>query len=189
MTVSCLDAGTGTGPSFISTSEDDGTSCTVMALPSATGLLSIPLLPDPFKKLDGTEMTAKADWTCRREEIRRQAEMYALGTKPPPPTVTGTVTSTSITVNVTANGQSASFSATVALPSTGCPPYPAIIGYSGVAPLDTTVIDSEGVATISFNPLTVGAEGGGHSATQTGAFYSLYTGGSQTGLLVAWAWG
>ena len=75
------------------------------------------------------------------------------------------------------------------MPSTGCPPYPAIIGYSGVAPLDTTVIDSEGVATINFNPLTVGAEGGGHSANQTGAFYSLYTGGSQTGLLVAWAWG
>src|SRR6185437_4272653 len=189
MAVSCLDAGMGTGPSFISTSEDEGASCTVTALPGATGLPSIALLPDPFKKLDGTEMTAKADWTCRREEIRKQAEMYALGTKPPPPTVTGTVTSTSITVNVTANGNSASFTASVSLPSAGCPPYPAIIGYSGVAPLDTTVIDSEGVATINFNPQTVGAEGGGHSPNQTGAFYSLYAGGSQTGLLVAWAWG
>jgi hypothetical protein len=185
----CGDAGVATGASVASSSEDDGTSCTVAALPSATGLPSIALLPDPFKNLDGTEMTTKAEWSCRREEIRKQAEMYAFGTKPPPPTVTGTVTGTSIMVNVTANGQSASFSATVALPTCGRAPYPAIIGYGGVAPLDTTVIDGEGVATINFDPTSVGAEGGGHGANQTGAFYSLYTGGSQTGLLVAWAWG
>ncbi|HVV53209.1 MAG TPA: cellulose-binding protein [Polyangia bacterium] len=189
--VSCADAGSGigTGTSYVSTSEDDGASCTVAALPSASGLPSIALLPDPFKKLDGTEMTTKAEWSCRREEIRKQAEAYALGTKPPPPTVTGTVTATSITVNVTANGKSASFSAAVTLPTSGCPPYPAIIGYGSVAPLDTTVINSEGVATIAFDPTSVGAEGGGHSATQAGAFYSLYPGGSETGLLVAWAWG
>jgi hypothetical protein len=188
-TVSCADAGSATGPSFISSSEDDGASCTVAALPSASGLPAIALLPDPFKKLDGTEMTTKAEWTCRREEIRKQAEMYALGTKPTAPTVTGTVTSTGITVNATANGKSASFTATVTLPSSGCPPYPAIIGYGSVAPLDTSVIDSEGVATIDFNPLSVGAEGGGHGPSQAGAFYSLYPGGSQTSLLVAWAWG
>ena len=47
----------------------------------ASGLPSIALLPDPFKKLDGTEMTTKAEWTCRREEIRKQAELYAFGTK------------------------------------------------------------------------------------------------------------
>ncbi|HLK88720.1 MAG TPA: cellulose-binding protein [Polyangia bacterium] len=190
-TNSCADASAagGAGGGFTSTSEDEGASCTVAALPSASGLPSIALLPDPFKKLDGTEMTTKAEWTCRREEIRKQAEQYALGPKPAPPTVTGTVTSTAITVNVTANGTTASFSATVALPSTGCPPYPAIIGYGSVAPLDTSVIDSEGVATINFNPTLVGAEGGGHGPTQTGAFYNLYPGGSQTGLLVAWAWG
>jgi hypothetical protein len=187
--VVCGDAGVATSASLASSSEDDGASCTVAALPSATGLPSIALLPDPFKKLDGTEMTTKAEWTCRREEIRKQAEMYAFGTKPPPPTVTGTVTATSITVNVTANGQSASFSAAVTLPTCGSAPYPAIIGYGGVAPLDTTVIDAAGVATINFDPLSVGAEGHGHGLNQVGAFYSLYPGGSQTGLLVAWAWG
>ncbi|HEY6475894.1 MAG TPA: cellulose-binding protein [Polyangia bacterium] len=187
--VSCVDAGSATGTSYVSTSEDDGVSCTVAALPSASGLPSIALLPDPFKKLDGTEMTTKAEWTCRREEIRKQAEMYALGTKPPPPMVTGTVNSTSIMVNVAANGQSASFSATVALPPCGSPPYPAIIGYGGVLPLDTGVINGEGVATINFDPMSVGAENGGHGPSQTGAFYNLYPGGTQTGLLVAWAWG
>jgi hypothetical protein len=187
--VVCGDAGAATSASIASSSEDDGVGCPVAALPGATGLPSIALLPDPFKKLDGTEMTTKAEWTCRREEIRKQAELYAFGTKPPPPTVTGTVTATSITVNVTANGQSASFSATVALPTCGSAPYPAIIGYGGVAPLDTTVIDAAGVATINFDPISVGAEGHGHGPNQVGAFYSLYPGGSQTGLLVAWAWG
>lgn len=187
--VVCGDAGVATSASLASSSEDDGVVCTVAALPGASGLPSIALLPDPFKKLDGTEMTTKAEWTCRREEIRKQAEMYALGTKPAPPTVTGTVTATAIMVNVTANGQSAAFSASVALPTCGSAPYPAIIGYGGVAPLDTAVIDGAGVATINFDPMSVGAEGHGHGANQAGAFYSLYPGGSQTGLLVAWAWG
>lgn len=187
--VACTDAGAGAGTSFISTSEDDGASCTVAALPAATGLPSIAHLPDPFEKLDGTEMTTKAEWTCRREEIRKQAETYAYGTKPAPPTVTGTVTATSITVNVTANGQSAAFTATVTLPTCGTAPYPAIIGYTGVAPLDTSVLDGEGVAIINFDPMSVGQENHGRGANQVGAFYTLYTGGSQTGLLVAWAWG
>jgi hypothetical protein len=147
------------------------------------------LLPDPFTKLDGTRMTTKAEWTCRREEIRKQAEKYAFGTKPAPPTTTGTVSSTSIMVNVSANGKSASFSVSVTLPTSGSAPYPAIIGYGGVAPLDTGVINSEGVAVINYNPQTIGMEGAGHSANQTGTFYTLYTGGSQTGLLVAWGWG
>jgi hypothetical protein len=94
-----------------------------------------------------------------------------------------------ITVNVMANGKMASFSATVTLPTSGTAPYPAIIGYGGVAPLDTSIINSEGVAQINYNPLSVGAEGNGHGPNQTGAFYSLYTGGSATGLLTAWGWG
>jgi hypothetical protein len=151
---------------------------------------SIAKLPDPFKKIDGTEMTAKADWRCRREEIRKMAEAVAFGTKPAPPQmVTGTVSNTSITVNVTDGGKSSMFTVTVKLPSKGTAPYPAIIGYGGVAPLDTTVIDSEGVAIITYTPTDVGAEGNGHGPNQKGAFYSIYSGGSKTGLLVAWGWG
>ena len=74
---------------------------------------------------------------------------------------------------MTDNGKSASFTATVSLPTTGTAPYPAIVGYGGTSPLDSGVLSSEGVATINYNPTAVGAEGHGHSATaQTGAFYS-----------------
>jgi hypothetical protein len=61
--------------------------------------------------------------------------------------------------------------------------------YIGGAGADTATIQGEGVALITLNPDAVGAEGNGHGPNQTGAFYSIYSGGSVTGLLAAWAWG
>ena len=181
-------SGAAGGGGLSSSVEDDGTDCTIGTVPTIG--IKTALLPDPFKKLDGTEMTMKSEWHCRREEILQTAEKNALGTKPPKPqTVTGTVTSTKITINVTNGGKSSSFSVTVTLPTSGKAPYPAIIEYTGV-PLDMGTINSEGVAMINYNPYDVGAEGNGHGTNQSGAFYSVYSGGSgATGLLAAWAWG
>jgi len=177
------------GASGSSGVEDDGSTCTIGTLPAAN--TAIAKLPDPFKKIDGTMVTSRADWRCRREEIKKLEEKYVYGPKPAPPqSVTGSVTNSMISVTVMDGGKSASFTATITLPTTGSAPYPAIIGYGGVAPLDTGVLNSEGVAQINFNPTSVGAEGHGHSATgQVGAFYTLYSGGSATGLLTAWGWG
>ena len=93
---------------------------------------------------------------------------------------------------MTANGQSASVSPPPSRsPTCGSAPYPAIIGYGGVAPLDTTVIDSRGRGHRSPSiRCPSGAEGQrARSHIKREAFYSLYPGGSQTGLLVAWALG
>jgi hypothetical protein len=184
----------GTGPS--TPTEDDGTDCTIGTLPAVGSLPAIAKLPDPFTKLDGTRMTTKAEWRCRREEIRKMEEKYVYGVKPPPPqSVSGTVTKTTITVSVTDNGKTSTFSAGVKLPATGTAPYPVIIEYttdtSGAfgPPLDPAVIDSEGVALIYLPVYSVGAEGNGHGANQQGAFYSLYSGRSATSLLTAWGWG
>lgn len=164
--------------------EDDGAGCSV-TLP--TSLTANPKLPDPFTRIDGTRITSTSDWTCRREEIRQLAEKYVYGTKPAKPaSVTGTVTSTGITVNVTDNGKSASFSATVQLPS-GPGPFPAVVVVGGLG-ADTATILAAGAAIINYNPLAVGAEGTPRSDKQ-GAFYSIYGSNSSTGLLVAWAWG
>ncbi len=188
--------GGGSGGAAAPSGEDDGVGCTVASLPDSASLPTIAKLPDPFTKLDGTRMTTKAEWRCRREEIRKMEEKYVYGTKPPPPqSVSGTVTSTMITVNVMDNGKSSSFSAGVKLPTSGTAPYPVIIEYttdtSGAfgPPLDTAVINSEGVALIYLPVYSVGAEGHGHGPNQTGAFYSLYSGGSATSLLTAWGWG
>ncbi len=165
--------------------EDSGASCPV-TLP--TSLTADSMLPDPFTKLDGTRISTVSQWTCRREEILQLAEKYIYGTKPPKPaSVTGTVTSTNITVNVSNNGKSASFSASVQLPSTGSGPFPAVIVYGGTG-VDTSTILASGAAIINYNPYSVGQEGTPRDQMQ-GAFYTLYGPSSSTGLLMAWAWG
>jgi len=169
---------------FASNVEDEGADCPV---PNPGSFSPNSRLPDPFRKIDGSRITTKAEWVCRRAEIREQAERYVYGDKPAKPaTVTGTVTSSTITVNVSHNGRSSSFSAGVQLPS-GSGPHPAVIVYGGFG-ADTATIRSAGAAVISFDPFSVGQEGTGRSNKQ-GAFYSIYGSSSSTGLLMAWAWG
>ncbi|MGX7674183.1 glucuronyl esterase domain-containing protein [Plantactinospora sp. DSM 117369] len=167
-----------------STVEDEGADCPVPGSGSST---SNSRLPDPFRKMDGTRITSKADWRCRRAETRELAERHVYGQKPAKPaSVTGTVSSTNITVNVSDQGRSASFSAGVQLPS-GTGPFPAVVVVGGFG-ADTSTIRSAGVATISFDPLAVGREGTPRNNKQ-GAFYSIYGASSSTGILMAWAWG
>lgn len=193
-TAGAASAGAGTGGSSgvpsAGTSEDDGADCQVAALPDAATANS--KLPDPFKKLDGTRMTSKAEWRCRRQELKKIAEKYVYGEKPPKPEmVSGTVTDKTITVKVTSGGKSTTFSASVALAGTGTGAAPGIIVYGGAgfgAPLDAAVVKSEGVALINYDPYAVGKEGTGR-ANKAGAFYDIYGSNSKTGLLAAWAWG
>ncbi len=163
--------------------EFDGADCVVG--PGAPGTDA--RLPDPFTRNDGTRITAKADWECRRAEIKKHAEDTIYGAKPAAPqSVTGTVSRTGITVNVSDQGRSTSFSASVDLPS-GSGPFPAVVVLGGFG-ADTATIKNSGAAVISFDPYVAGAEGTGRS-TKRGAFYDLYGSSSSTGLLVAWGWG
>ncbi|MFJ8579620.1 cellulose binding domain-containing protein [Micromonospora sp. NPDC093277] len=164
--------------------EDEGADCQV---PDPGSLTANAKLPDPFKKINGTRISTKSDWRCRRAEIKNLAERYVYGSKPrKPATVTGTVSSTNITVNVTDQGKSSSFSARVELPS-GTGPFPAVVVLGGLG-ADTSTIKSAGAAVISYDPLAVGKEGTARNNKQ-GAFYSIYGATSSTGLLMAWAWG
>jgi hypothetical protein len=176
------------GTTFV---EDEGTDCAVSALPDSGGLPTVAKLPDPFTKLDGQRMTMKSEWRCRRQEIKKQAEKYMYGEKPPKPEmVTGTVSSTSITVNVAHGGESTSFTVSVQLPTGGTPPYPALVslgsGFFGFSHND--FVRGEGVAVIEYDPYAVGSESTPRN-NKTGAFYDIYGSDSDTGLLVAWGWG
>jgi hypothetical protein len=165
-------------------SEFDGADCNVQ-IPGTWASNS--QLPDPFTKIDGTRITTKSQWECRRAEIKELAERTVYGDKPAPPaSVTGTVTSSRITVNVSDQGRSSSFSATVQLPS-GTGPFPAVIVYGGFG-ADTSTILATGTAVINYDPGSVGAEGTSRNNKQ-GAFYTLYGATSSTGILMAQAWG
>ncbi|MET7338927.1 fibronectin type III domain-containing protein [Nonomuraea sp. NPDC005650] len=167
--------------------EDEGADCAVTGLPDPGSLPTNSKLPDPFKKLDGTRISAKSEWRCRRQEIKKLAEKFVYGEKPAKPaSVTGTVSRTGITVNVNHNGKSSSFSAGVDLPS-GSGPFPAVVVVGGFG-ADTAAIKAAGAAVINYDPYAVGKEGTPRNNKQ-GAFYSIYGSSSSTGLLVAWAWG
>ncbi|MFI9603227.1 cellulose binding domain-containing protein [Streptomyces sp. NPDC052043] len=164
--------------------EDDGADC---AVPNPGSPTAGSLLPDPFRRLDGTRISSTSDWRCRRAEISQLAQRSVYGQKPAKPaSVTGTVSASSITVNVSDQGKSASFSASVSLPS-GSGPFPAVIVLGGLG-ADTATIKASGVAVINYDPYTVGKEGTARNNKQ-GAFYSVYGSSSSTGLLMAWSWG
>lgn len=166
--------------------EDPGAACTVGPMPAASSLTASDKLPDPFKKMDGTSMTTKKEWLCRREEILQQGYEYIYGKKPrtPKDAVSGTVSNTSISVMVNDAGKTGSFTASVSLPSGGTKPYAAVIGFGGVTGMPV----GDDIATINFNATAVAPEGNG-SNPGSGAFYNVYGPDHEAGLLVAWAWG
>ena len=71
----------GDGPE-LGTVEDSGADCPVPELPAADQLSAFAKHHDPFAMLDGTRITKKAEWRCRRAEIKAQVEQYESGPKP-----------------------------------------------------------------------------------------------------------
>ena len=168
--------------------ENSTTSCTVPALPAYGSLSANPKLPDPFMSLDGTRITNKDQWTCRRAEIMAQAQKYELGTKPPKPSmVTGSFANNTITVNVSDGGKSISFDAPVTYPSAGNGPFPAMIGIDGIS-LGPTQLQQMGVALITLPASAIAQQDSG-SSRGLGKFYDFYGSTAASGAMIAWAWG
>jgi hypothetical protein len=168
---------------FNSKVENEGLDCSV-TLPGSFTTANANL-PDPFTKLDGTRMTTKDEWKCRRQELLKLLERTVYGTKPPKPaSVTGTVSNSSISVST----GGANFSVSVTLPTTSSTcsaPYPLVIRYddSGVPKSNLTS------NCVAYANLTTTNVGGGSRNSKTGAFYTANSGSSKTGHLAAWAWG
>jgi hypothetical protein len=164
--------------------ENTGEDCDVGDIP---GQANNSMLPDPFTKLDGSRVETKADWRCRRQEINKTVEAQIYGWKgPKPDSVSGSVTNNSIDVNVEYGGNSVNFSVGL---SGGGGGAPAIVVLGGIGGVSGSILSSEGVASISYSPTDIGGETGSGRAKQ-GAFFQLYGNEvSQTGTLMAWAWG
>ena len=168
-------------PAFV---EDHRSECQIGEIPSS---INNSKLPDPFKKLDGTRISSKADWKCRREEIGAMYEKLMFGTKPRnPEKVEGSYSNGTLTINVTDKGKSGKFSVKVSNAGTKDKPKPALIGFGGgmmgggCGSLGKAT-DGLDIAMITFNPDDVAPESGG------GMFFQLYNGGQ--GTIIAWAWG
>ncbi|HYP99249.1 MAG TPA: hypothetical protein VER96_11325, partial [Polyangiaceae bacterium] len=143
-----------------------------------------PMLPDLFKKADGTMMTKKSEWACRRAELKKAVETFIHGEKPgTPATVTGSVTATAIKVHVEHMGKTIDFSVSVSIPAGATQPAAAIIGLGGGS-LDAGILKSEGVATINYDNNKLSSE-----ADRTGLFSTIYGTTSGASAQVGWAWG
>ncbi|HEX7509529.1 MAG TPA: hypothetical protein VF550_22355 [Polyangia bacterium] len=166
--------GAGSGGGY---TENSGAACNV----TAAAMLSTknPKLPNPFAKHDGTIISAKADWECRRNEIKKDLEKYEIGTKPEPPTVAATLSGTKLSVVVTTSSGSITLSSTVS-GSGSC----VVIGMNA-----TTSLVS-GCTQVPFSHDQVVKYGSGSTQYQTDPFYTVYPSlWGKIGNYNAWSWG
>lgn len=154
-------------------------------LPANLSLVSNAKLPNPFKfAADGSAVTTKDRWTCRQAEISQLFQRYELGALPgKPASVTGSYSGNTLTINVSDSGKSISFAVSVALPSTGTAPFPAIIAIGGMS-----IPTPAGVAVLTFNNNDMAAQTDTTSRGQ-GKFYTIYGSGHSASAMTAWAWG
>jgi hypothetical protein len=89
--------------------------CTLPTLPASSALTTAnPKLPDPFTFFNGTKLTRKDQWECRRQEILAMAAKYLYDPVPTKPDrTTGTVSGSNVTMAVTVGTRSANFTATI----------------------------------------------------------------------------
>ncbi len=183
-------AGTGSGgaggasnaavynPNFV---EFYGSDCTV-ATPKDVSISG--QLPNLFTKLDGTTMSKRSDWKCRRAEMKAVMEKYVFGAKPgAPDSVTGSVSTSAIKVHAVLGGKSIDFTVTLTMPTNAKTPVPIIIGLGG-SNLDSGILNTEGVAVGNYDHQGMMSE-----SSRTGLFTTLY--GTSTGVSsqIGWAWG
>lgn len=157
--------------------------CTVPTPPSYESLATNAKLPDPFTKQDGSAVTTREDWACRRAEIASFVAEYELGPKPPKPSsVTASSSGSNLNITVSEGGKSIDFSVVINKPS-GAGPHPAIITY-GFASLPIP----SNVASIRFSNDDIAEQTNGGSRGR-GKFYQLYGENHGAGAMMAWAWG
>jgi hypothetical protein len=89
--------------------------CTLPNFPAATALTDLGIkIPDPFTFYDGTPVTTKAQWECRRKEILAMAAKYLYGPVPGDcDKVSGTVSGGTVSISCTVGGNTQSFSASI----------------------------------------------------------------------------
>jgi (4-O-methyl)-D-glucuronate---lignin esterase len=165
--------------------EVPGADCPVPTLPEFAELTANPALPNPFLTQSGAPVTTQAQWACRHRELRAMFEKYETGAKTEKPAeVTGSFADGTLAVTVSDGaGKTATFNVTVTYPATGTAPYPAMIGLNGGS-LNNARLQEQGVALINFDVNSVRPEG-----NRDAGAYATYTGLSDSGSLIAWAWG
>lgn len=187
VTETTSDSDSGGVPQGPGTPENPGADCVIPALnEDFDALPEYEKLHDPFTRLDGSRVTTKEQWICRRQEISKLFQLWEFGEKPDKPaSVTGSRSGNGLTVNVSDGaGAQLSFSVNITYPNGGTGPYPALIGLAG-GNLPQQTFTNLGVAVINFNHDQMGNQSGMRGAGQ----FFQFNGDVDAGALLAWAWG
>ena len=159
--------------------ENTGAGCEV----TAGNLNRFNNLPDPFTKHDGTRITAKADWECRRNEIKKDIERFEVGTKPEPPQVAATLNGNQLNVVVTTAAGSITLTSQVASVN-GAGPNCVAIGMDGPSSLIT------GCVQVPFDANQVVNVNQNGQINLNDPFYTVYPElRGQISNYSAWSWG
>lgn len=140
-------------------------------------------LPDPFAMNDGTRITSKAQWACRRNEIKKDIEAHEIGPKPEPPTVEATLSGNMLSVKITTDAGNMTLTSTVSKPS-GSGPHCVAIGMNGNASLIS------GCVQVPFEHDQVVQYAQNSNQSQSDNFYKVYPDlWNKIGNYAAWSWG
>jgi hypothetical protein len=171
--------------------EDTGADCPEPALPAFAALPSIPFLPDPFLMSSGERMTSRAQWRCRRAELRSTLEAYDVGEKPgKPQTVEASLEGDTLHIDVSEGTTSFTMSARIERPANAASgPIPAIIGVNApTGALPASIFSSRGIATITYDANQLAPTSFSDNPRTAGNFFAMYP-GATAGYMVRWAWG
>ena len=173
---------------FVYTEENTGKECKKPQLPEPSNLKKVDKLPNPFEWSDGSgKIKSLEEWKCRRAEIKAEIEKYEIGTKPETAKVEATYNGGVLKVVISDNGQSATLSSNLKVPS-GSGPFPIIIGMnSPTGSLDSSLFSDFIQVPFLHDQVAKYSMNGQKDTSAT--FYKMYPDLKNNGDYSAWAWG
>jgi hypothetical protein len=169
--------------------ENTGADCPAPpAQPAFSALPTVANLPDPFMMSNGTRISTKDQWRCRRADIMGPMQHWVSGPKgAPPSTLTATLSGNNLSVVSTQNGASITLTSTITKPS-GTGPFPVVIGMNTpTGSLPASIFTGRGVATMSFNSSTQ-VPNSINVTRGAGTYFTMYP-DTNAGAMIEWAWG
>lgn len=156
------------------------------AAPGEYGAVDNPNLPNPFQMHDGSIISTKAEWECRRAQIIHDLEEFEVGPKPPPPEVAASLNGNTLSVVVTTDAGSITLTSNIS----GSGPCVAI-GVDGPSSMIS------GCTNVPFSANQVARQGTTGDAFQSDGYYQVYPelwvpagdGNAAVGNYSAWSWG
>ena len=169
--------------------ENTGANCEDPSSLNRNNLKSCKNLPNPFEWADGSgKVTDFCDWSCRRNEIKRELEYWELGEKPKFDKLEASYSGGTLTVKVYNGNNSLTLTSKLSIPS-GNGPHPVVIGMDQkTGSLDASLFSKCIQLPFTHKQIAGYSSDGGRS--QNDPFYKLYPGTFNTKAdYCAWSWG